>query len=439
MPRYLFLITGTATSVEDVANEQLFLSSPNLFTGRLFGWAEQGMSLAGIDFFGYSFPTGTVPSGLEWGQIALTATDAGRQAIIQHYQTIGTGFRLASVEILDDGTYGVSQYWNVTERMGTAAPNRLVGTATIEELFGGAGADTILGGEGSGDWLYGGSGNDRLFAGDDVKNAGLSVDRLFGGLGDDFIKGSFSGDLLVGGAGNDVLLGNGKAASSTTAVQDGADYVYGGLGDDLIDTRVGNGGDHLFGGDGNDTISANANGDSTIYGGNGRDLISGHATGDLTGNFLREIRGGSGRDTIEGAGNLYGDEGADVIRINHLPNAIPDDIVFGGGGKDVLVVGGFDVNVWGGTETDRFILKLMDFGGLAEYANVIIHDFEKGVEKVDLTRLPIASFSDLSAVSYTSFGLYRTLFSWNAAGQSVDVEIVHARGVQITADDFIFA
>lgn len=438
--RYLHFATGTGISLEEANAERRLFSNPNAFIGELFGHVEQGTSLVGINITGFYFPTGDVPLfGILLGQDVVTGTNAGRQAIFDYYLDAGRGLRLATIEILADGTYGAVDFHNVTTKLGNSSANKLFGNGTAENIFGRAGADTIFGGAGSADWLYGGRGNDRLFAGNDSRLANLSVDRLYGGLGDDFIKGSFRGDLLVGENGNDTLLGNGTAGTRTEVGKDGSDNVYGGAGNDFIDTRIGIIGDSIFGGIGNDTILASTFGDSTIFGGDGRDLISGTAIGDLGGNFLREIRGGNGADTISGNGNLYGDGGADWLRV--MPISIPGQKsnFFGGSGADTLVLGGFDISAWGGSDIDRFIIKLMDFGGLWNYANVTIYDFERGVEKIDLSRLEIADFEEFEQVSFTSFGLYRTSFRWDGDGEAVNIEIVHDRGVQITSDDFLFA
>jgi Ca2+-binding RTX toxin-like protein len=98
----------------------------------------------------------------------------------------------------------------------------------------------------------------------------VGTDMIFGGNGDDTIN---------SGAGNDLICGG-----------NGGGAVNGGLGDDTIDG--GNGNDTLRGGDGNDLIFGGG-GNDTLEGGNHNDTINGGTGTDI-------LRGESGDDTLTG-------------------------------------------------------------------------------------------------------------------------------------------
>ena len=145
--------------------------------------------------------------------------------------------------------------------------------------------------------------------------------------GQDIVYGRGGDDLIYGGHGNDYLFG-----------EDGDDAVHGEDGDDYI--GGGNGNDYLRGGNGHDTIYGEA-GDDRMFGDAGNDLLSG-------GHGRDTISGGDGHDTIIGgmqADHLTGGAGANVFRYTHQ----------------------VDSNEQYGYDT--------------------ITDFQKGMDKVDLSRL----------------------------------------------------
>jgi len=150
--------------------------------------------------------------------------------------------------------------------------------------------DTIRGGAGS-DTITGGAGNDVITAGggDDSVDGGADDDRLVGAGGDDTLSGGEGDDTIVAGNGNDFYGYNGTTTSSEGGddvvrggqgndwLQDseGADTLYGGLGDDtvvgadegVVDAEA----DYLSGGYGNDVVAGD-NGD-TLVGGEGEDAF----------------------------------------------------------------------------------------------------------------------------------------------------------------------
>ena len=99
---------------------------------------------------------------------------------------------------------------------GTGNDDRLTGTAEADAINGLAGSDHILGGAGD-DRIDGGDGNDTLFG-----EAG--VDTLSGGAGDDVIEAFDTGDRVDGGDGDDrLLVGGGVLATGGS----GADVFAG--------------------------------------------------------------------------------------------------------------------------------------------------------------------------------------------------------------------
>ncbi|MBL9126808.1 MAG: carboxypeptidase regulatory-like domain-containing protein, partial [Verrucomicrobiales bacterium] len=118
----------------------------------------------------------------------------------------------------------------------------LNGDGGNDDLDGDDGRDTLNGDEGV-DVLVGGDGNDTL-------KGGEGDDSLEGGEGDDKLVGNAGNDFLEGGNGDDVLVGDEGTIGSTLSVTgisgDGDDTLAGGPGND---TLIGAGGDDaLFGG-----------------------------------------------------------------------------------------------------------------------------------------------------------------------------------------------
>jgi Ca2+-binding RTX toxin-like protein len=179
------------------------------------------------------------------------------------------------------------------------------------QLVGGDGNDTILGGS-RGCTIYGDyTGN--LINGAIGESRGN--DYLVGSTGSDWINGGVWSDVIDGKGGNDTLIGGPPHAfDENTTVDNEADTISGGAGNDSIDG--GGGDDYLSGGDGTDTIQ----------GGDGADvLIGGRGPRD-------QLIGGAGDDhfsSADGAGNadsLWGGEGFDRL----MSPADADDVFMRG-------------------------------------------------------------------------------------------------------------
>jgi Ca2+-binding RTX toxin-like protein len=182
---------------------------------------------------------------------------------------------------------------------------------------------------------------------DDVQITSTSVvddvaDVLSGGTGNDTIDGGAGNDTIDGGVGNDNI--NGGTGDDSIAFGAGDDTVQGGDGNDYIDDAIGtleNGANLLDGGGGNDTIWAGA-GSDTIYGDAGNDALNGETGAD-------SIYGGSGNDLIDG-----GDE-ADL-----LDGGADHDVILGGADNDTIIGGAGTDSLYGGTGNDTFVLNVGD-------------------------------------------------------------------------------
>lgn len=216
--------------------------------------------------------------------------------------------------------------------VGGSGINNLHGDAGADTLYGGAKADTIFGDAGN-DVLRGGDGNDTLTGGsnDDDLSGGAGNDIMDGGTGSDYYTIEQIGDTIIGetaGSGtqdtirtvlelnlNDakwdyienILLYSSKGLKATG--DEGANIIYGSLGNDTI-----------VGGAGNDTLLSSHPTYNTLAGGS--DKISGDAGNDT-------IIGGAGNDTILG--------GADN---DTLTGGLGNDSLDGGTGIDAMT-GGF--------------------------------------------------------------------------------------------------
>lgn len=215
------------------------------------------------------------------------------------------------------------------------------------------GLNIVSGGEN--DTLTGGDGNDTIDAGggDDLITGGLGDDDIVGNRGNDTIQGNEGGDRINGWGGEDEI--HGGFGADKLFGQQGSDLIFGDSGDDRI--VGGEGDDTLHGGDGRDTING-ADGDDFIFGGESdvdlRDIVFGGSGNDSIdsgfGNDL--VYGQDDNDTIFGgfgSDELHGQEGNDVITGGAF-----SDLIYGGAGDD-FVNGGFGHDrINGGIGADKF-------------------------------------------------------------------------------------
>lgn len=157
--------------------------------------------------------------------------------------------------------------------------------------------------------------------------------------GADFVYGGAGDDEILGGGGRDQLWG-----------QAGQDTIYGEDGDDLV--VGGGGGDRLDGGNGDDELRGGSD-DDAMYGGAGNDLLKGSHGRDF-------LSGGDGDDELRGglfADLLQGDAGADILRAgdghDRAEGGEGNDRIYGERGLDQLYGGNGDDWIGGGNGDDE--------------------------------------------------------------------------------------
>lgn len=181
-------------------------------------------------------------------------------------------------------------------------------------------------------------------------------------VGDDYLTGTEVSDTISGGDGNDRI--NGFYGDDTLSGGNGSDGLFGGAGADVLNGGVGQ--DRIYGGDGDDIINDTqflAPSDNDVNdGGAGidtyvQDIGSIGASYDLAAGRSYAGSGLSPRDyfvsienlTVGGDSAVYGDDGANELRVNGTLNNIMD----GRGGDDRLFAGGGNDTVSGGDGNDR--------------------------------------------------------------------------------------
>ncbi len=325
---------------------------------------------------------------------------------------------------------------------GSDRQEQILGSWRSETINAGAGDDLVQGGSGD-DTIYGGAGNDIIYgeSGDDT---------LDGGEGSDTYR--VTGTYASGFQGSDTFADTGTSGIDTIVAY-GSGNVDIGLngfgpasGIEVVDATAVSGTATLLGSWRSETLDFRGvtlvGSNFVINGGSGNDAIYGTANNDT-------ILGSDGYDTLIGnAGNdnLNGGTGNDLIVDNH-----GNDTLIGGSDKDRIVLGHNDhstVDVWGGNfggtgdaATDVFSL-LNSASGLDMSA--IIHDFEQGKDRIDLTQLRDAGNSTLNMddLIITNNG-GNTVVSFAAgvhtvAGGAVDVQFTLSGITSLAATDFAF-
>lgn len=292
----------------------------------------------------------------------------------------------------------------------------------VEIVLGSEHADTLRGASDR-DLLWGEAGNDRIEGRDgfDTLYGQAGDDSLYGGSGNDLLRGGPGADFHDGGAGIDWVLyndategvladlgvpanGQGEAAgdtyqnvenmlgsflNDTLRGDDAKNFLYGLLGDDLLEGRGGD--DRLHGLDGNDTMLGGA-GDDSLRGGTGADALFG-ADGidwadyiDATSGIVADLLTPGGNtgiaagDTYDGIEGIIGSHHSDTLRATNgddflygyfgndvLHGRDGDDYLLGHQGADSLFGGGGDDTLRGGTGAD--LLDGGDGDDLVSYAS----------------------------------------------------------------------
>ncbi|MGA4452998.1 calcium-binding protein [Pseudomonas fortuita] len=302
-----------------------------------------------------------------------------------------------------------------------------------------SGDDSFIGGRFS-DWIVGGDGKDVIkgMAGDDL---------LDGGNGDDILDGGSGADTMIGGLGNDTYYVdwfNDKVIE--TSANGGIDTVISSisrtLGDfqeNLILTGTasiygsGNNLDNtLTGNDGNNVLNGGA-GSDTMIGGLGNDTYY----VDWFSDKVIETSANGGIDTIissinrtlgdyqenlilTGTASIYGNGNglANVLTGNSGNNVLNggsgNDTISGGGGNDRLIGGlGKDV-LTGGAGKDVFVYNSTVESGLTMSNRDVISDFQRGSDKIDLSKLDANTATIANDAFHT---IFNGAANFTAAGQ----------------------
>ncbi len=252
-----------------------------------------------------------------------------------------------------------------------------------------AGSESMAGGDGN-DVLRGFDGNDVILGsrGNDLVDGGNGADRLLGGMGADTLVGGTGADTLEGGRGNDT-------------------YVMNDTGNVIIDLP----------GSGFDTVETNLL--SMGVGGTIEGLVfkgAGNFKGFGTGVDNR-IVGGAGLDTlIGGAGSdtLIGNAGSDKLN-----GGLGNDVMYSGGGNDTLL---------GDGGSDLFVINGRDGAG-----STLVADFQRGIDKINVSALGFTSFTDVTSHSAMN-GQGNLYLAKN--GETVVMQAIKLG--QLTAGDFVW-
>lgn len=226
--------------------------------------------------------------------------------------------------------------------VGTEGPDSLEGTEGDDVIVGRGGLDSVE--------AYGG--NDRICLSDgepqdpQTVRAGGGADRIRLGTGASNVYGEGGRDLVYAGPGEDFVDG-GKMGDRLFG-EGGMDSLHGEGGHDVL--RAGDGDDLVHGYDGDDTLDGGPGMDKVFF----TELCCEYSYD--SGGVRVDLREGTakardGSDTVHHFEYLYGSKGRDRIEGSSRGETIEalegDDVVEGGGGKDLLIP-----DPWFGVDAD---------------------------------------------------------------------------------------
>jgi Ca2+-binding RTX toxin-like protein len=293
----------------------------------------------------------------------------------------------------------------------------------IENIVGSAYSDTLTGDAGD-NVIDGGLGNDIINGG-----AGIDTAVLSGNINAPFNRGAFANlttGISTGGAGTDTLIGIENLTGS-----DFKDQLTGDAGNNVL-----NGGadvDQLFATQGIDVYDGGSGNHDTVYFTNQPGATANLATGTYAfdannhGTLLNidDLVGGSGNDNFTGnaaANTLDGMAGNDTIA-----GGLGNDLIFGGAGSDTLIAdagndeltGNYSYFDFGDYASDTFVIG-------TDAGNVLIHDFELGVDKLDVSAFNLGT-SNYWTASASQSAL--TCVTLTLTGQNQEVVTITMRGI----------
>jgi Ca2+-binding RTX toxin-like protein len=346
------------------------------------------------------------------------------------FNTIGLAGKIVDRE--DGGNWAAASGVDLNDVDAALQPEKLTGGSN--SISGTAGNDNLAGNIGD-TILYGYEGDDHIYA--------YSVgDYIEGGTGNDIID--LVGGVARGGVGSDTITATGSASVSLYGNND-TDTLRGGSAGDVLDGGLGD--DHVYGGAGNDQIE----------GGDGGDILLGEAGDDVIIGGLNNdgILGGDGNDVVMGEygdDNLDGGDGDDG-----LSGAAGRDTIKGGNGNDYIRGGPLADQLWGGAGSDTFAINYNGYVGIGTSDSYVmhrpmsdggtiyefdtIHDFEPGIDKIDISEFNQYSGPDLTTANITiSQRTDGTFVGWmlpNHGAYGYDGEVFLAGAFGVTVNDFI--
>ncbi len=306
--------------------------------------------------------------------------------------------------------------WGFDTLIGGGGDDRLYGGSDDDLLEGGLDADILDGGDGMDTAIYTNSAAISLnldtaaYSGGEADGDTLtSIENVIGGGEGDYIAGDHANNRFEGGGGSDILQGRWGDDTLIGGSED--DFLYGGLDTDWLEG--GTGGDLLDGGDGTDTAIYSGSTSISI------NLFTGTAFG-----------GEASGDTLTSIENITGSTFSDYIAGDYADNRFEggdgNDTLQGRWGADTLLGGLGNDRLFGGADIDLFVFE-------SKFGQDKIMDFDKGVEKIDVSAVSNASAGSL----HFSIGASGNLFA--DFGGVDTIEFVGFSGIgQVSAADFIF-